>query len=364
MLDFPSSPANAQVYNSPNGTSWIWDGAKWTSAAFTSVYTDTHYRNRIINGDMSVDQRNGGAQFTPTATVYCIDRWRAAVSQASKGRVGQAVVNNPSVFALNWTTVAAYAVAAADTFVFDHAVEWFNFNDTAWGTASAQPVVLEFWAFSSLTGTFGGALSNGSKDRSYAFTYAIAAANTWTKIRLNIPGDTTGTWNNAQSAVSLWLKFDLGTGATYRTAPGAWTAGAFNGATGTVSVVATLNATFYITGVALMVGAAAANAEPEFKKYSDNLIDCQRYYEVCSYDVWSAYTTMSSAPYKSTRYTVQKRAAPTMVFAVQASNTAVFPVALPSVYQHGVEAMVWQLPGAIAAGFGWFFASWTADADF
>jgi hypothetical protein len=28
-----------------------------------------------------------------------------------------------------------------------------------------------------------------------------------------------------------------------------------------------------------MVGAAAANAEPEFKSFSENLLDCQRYYE-------------------------------------------------------------------------------------
>ena len=33
-------------------------------------------------------------------------------------------------------------------------------SDFQWGTASAQPVTLSFWAFSSLTGTFGGSIRN------------------------------------------------------------------------------------------------------------------------------------------------------------------------------------------------------------
>jgi hypothetical protein len=41
-------------------------------------------RNRIINGNMAVDQRNsGGAQTIPTASAYTVDRWIAAPSGAS-----------------------------------------------------------------------------------------------------------------------------------------------------------------------------------------------------------------------------------------------------------------------------------------
>jgi hypothetical protein len=76
----------------------------------------------------------------------------------------------------------------------------------------------------------------------------------------------------------LNLSFSLGVGSTYQVAAGSWQAGQFMSAPGAVSVVGTLNATLSITGVALMVGSGAANAEPEFRKYSDNLLDCQRYY--------------------------------------------------------------------------------------
>jgi hypothetical protein len=89
-------------------------------------------------------------------------------------------------------------------------------------------------------------------------------------------------------------------------------AGAFYTVPGAVNPVATLNAYFDVTGVALMVGAAAANAEPEFRKYSDNLADCQRYFvkpgvtwQMTYYatgasqafqNVWSAPATMRAAP--------------------------------------------------------------------
>jgi hypothetical protein len=44
-------------------------------------------------------------------------------------------------------------------------------------------------------------------------------------------------------------------------------------------MLGTQYAMLFITGVALMVGSAAQNAEPEFKAFADNLHDCQRFYE-------------------------------------------------------------------------------------
>jgi hypothetical protein len=311
MLDFPSSPTTGQIFTAPNGSTWMWDGVKWVStsagAAYlpltggtltgpliqaadpvqplgsaTKQYVDAQnvrYRNRIINGDMSVDQRNGGAVIA-AAGGYVIDRW--TYTGQGIGNIGQlstgGVVGNQFLFALNWATTTAHVVAAADASQFYQGIEGCNFNDAQWGTVNAQPITLEFWAYSSLTGTFAGCLQNGATTRSYVFTFSIPTANVWTKIRLNIPGDTAGTWNVAGNAAAAVLSFNLGLGSNYAHAAGVWVAGGFNTAPGAVNPVATLNATFSITGVALMVGAAAANAEPEFKKYSDNLIDCQRYY--------------------------------------------------------------------------------------
>jgi hypothetical protein len=50
-----------------------------------------------------------------------------------------------------------------------------------------------------------------------------------------------------------------------------------NGPTGAVSVVGTAGATFYVTGVQLEVGSVATPYELQI--YSDQLTQCQRYYE-------------------------------------------------------------------------------------
>jgi hypothetical protein len=171
-------------------------------------------------------------------------------------------------------------------------------------------------------------LRNGVGNRSYVFTYTLAA-NTWTKVRINIPGDTAGTWSVAANAAVAIVSLGFGVGSTFSSAPNVWTAGNFVSAPGAVSVVATLNATFYITGVALMVGAAAANAEPEFRKVSDNFIDCQRYYQAGNIRVLGYGGPIGVVLAQAQPFQVSMRAAPTVTpnFSTQAScsgDVAVF----------------------------------------
>jgi hypothetical protein len=204
-------------------------------------------------------------------------------------------------------------------------LEGVNFNDALWGTVNAQPVTLEFWALSTVAGLCAGALENNTATRSYVFTFTLAA-NTWTKIRLKIPGDTAGTWNVAANAAAISVIFSLGVGTNFQTAAGVWAAGDFKSTSGAVNITATNGATFYVTGVALMVGAAAANAEPGFCKYSDNLIDCQRYFVMAGQTQavsvaqspvnWPLFTNYTAAP-------VQMRTTPTLVANWAAGNNIV-----------------------------------------
>jgi hypothetical protein len=283
VIDFPANPTPGQTFTGPDGTVWIWDGSKWTGTG--SPWIDTHYRNRIINGDMSVDQRHGGAGVAmPAGAGYVFDRWGyAGQGVGNVAQVALSVAGRPPgagfTYALQWNTTTAHTVAAGDVSQVYQVIEGYNFNDANFGTASAQPLVLEFWANCSLTGTFAGVFMNRAGNRSYVFTYSLPTANTWVKIRINIPGDTAGTWAVADNAAIAQVNFNLGAGSTNQTAPGVWTAGYFLSTSGAVNPVATNGATFYITGVALMVGAAAQNASPEFRKYADNLTDCMRYYE-------------------------------------------------------------------------------------
>jgi hypothetical protein len=242
------------------------------------------FKNRIINGAMVIDQRNAGASVTPTNTsadTFTLDRWAAGISVTSKFSVQQNAgsVTPPVGFSnyLGFTTVSAYTVGAGETWRLEQNIEGFNTSDLNWGTANAKTVTLSFQVYSSLIGTFGGAISNSARNRSYPFSYSIPVANTWTTISLTIAGDTTGTWIGATNGIGIRLEISLGTGSTLSGTAGAWAGATYISATGATSVVATNGATFYITGVQLEVGSSATGFE--YVNYQTSLANCQRYYE-------------------------------------------------------------------------------------
>lgn len=236
-------------------------------------------RNRIINGDMRIDQRNNGAATANTISGYTLDRWN--VFQTVTGRLiaqrNAGSVTPPAGFTnyLGVTSQTAYSILASDYYVIDQRIEGFNTADLNWGTASAVAVTLSFWVRSSLTGTFGGAILNSAQTRSYPFSYTISVANTWEYKTITIPGDTTGTWLT-DNGVGINVTFGLGVGSTFSAAAGAWTGSARLSATGATSVVGTNGATFYLTGVQLEVGSVATPFER--RQFGAELTLCQRYF--------------------------------------------------------------------------------------
>ena len=261
-----------------NGTSGVVfnDGSSQTTAA-----TGFGFKNRIINGAMVIDQRNAGAEVNPAVTAtYYLDRWIAISSAASKFKIGQNAgsVTPPTGFInyLGCTSLSAYTVGASESFNVQQRIEGLNTADLAWGTASAATVTVSFWVYSSLTGTFGGALRNNAANRSYPFSYTISSANTWEQKSVTIAGDTTGTWLTT-NGIGVQIFFSIGTGATLSGTAGAWAGANYNSATGATSVVGTNGATFYITGVQLEKGSTATSFD--YRPYGTELALCQRYYQ-------------------------------------------------------------------------------------
>ena len=238
------------------------------------------FRNRIINGDMRIDQRNAGAAVTINGTAaYTVDRWFGedvtdgvfTVQQDSSAPTG---FNFSAKITI---TTADASLAAGQYAVFTQRIEGFNTADLMWGTANAKTITLSFWVRSSLTGTFGGVLANSAENYSYPFTYSISAANTWEQKSVTVTGPTAGTWIGATNGKGMIVTFALGSGSTYVGTAGAWAAADYRGgATGQTSVIGTLNATWYITGVQLEVGSVATPFER--RDYGRELAMCQRYY--------------------------------------------------------------------------------------
>lgn len=236
-------------------------------------------RNRIINGDMRIDQRNAGAASASSYGGYWLDRWLIGQSTSGKLIVQQNAgsVTSPVGFTnyFGATSQSAYTVGASDFYQITQAIEGLNISDLAWGTANAKSVTLSFWVRSSLTGTFGGVLGPGGYNYNYPFSYSISAANTWEYKTVTISGPTSGTWLTT-NGVGVYLSFGLGAGSTVSGTAGAWAASGYRSATGAVSVVGTNGATFYITGVQLEVGSVATPFER--RQYGQELALCQRYY--------------------------------------------------------------------------------------
>ena len=241
-------------------------------------------KNRIINGDMRIDQRNAGASVTPIDDSFCVDRFKLNLTQASKFTAQQNAgsVTPPVGFKnyLGMTSTSAYTVGSNEKFVVWQPVEGFNVADLGWGTASASTVTLSFWVRSSLTGTFGGSFANSSFNRAYPFTYTISVANTWEQKTITVAGDTTGTWDTS-NGTGIRLYWSLGTGSTLSGTAGAWAGSGLFSATGATSVVGTNGATFYITGVQLEVGTSATPFER--RQFGNELALCQRYFTTSYY---------------------------------------------------------------------------------
>ena len=348
MIDFPTSPNVGDTFTS-GGLSWRWDGAKWVATGgagtylplaggpmagpmtvlapaaptqpATKAYVDAlplaMNDNRIINGDMRIDQRNNGALVTVGG--YSIDRWAIAMAPAAmytaQRAASAAMAANGFPYALNFVSTSAHSPAASDSFFAYQAIEADMVSDFAWGTAGAQPVTLSFWVNLSVAGTYSGVIANAPAPPTRCYPFSFAAIVGWTKVVITIPGDTAGTWVMSGNAAALYLKFDLGSGSSLRAPAGTWVNGNYNGATGAVGIVTTNGAVMQITGVKLEVGSVATPFNRQ--SMAKSLVDCQRYYQVLASGavIGSGYVGVAgSTIYGSLTYMTAMRTAPSVAF--------------------------------------------------
>ena len=270
-------------------------------------------RNRIINGDMQIDQRNAGAAVTATAAgVYTVDRWAVVEDTDGTATVQQSITVFPAGLftSLLWTVGTADAsLASTQNAAIVQRIEGFNVADFNWGGANAQTVTVSFWVRSSVTGTFPVSLRNSANNRSYVATFTISAANTWEKKTVTITGDTSGTWLTGTS-IGLILTIALAAGTSFNTTAGAWAAGNYVSTSSCTNLMATAGATFYLTGVQLELGSVATPFER--RSYGQELALCQRYYWTRTGVEFLATVNAGNGYRQHITYPVEMRANPTI----------------------------------------------------
>jgi hypothetical protein len=241
--------------------------------------------NKLINGDMRINQRGATSGNMAASYTNTIDRWLNSATAASKISWTQVqssasdYISTGQTHYMKFVSLSAFTPGATDYFQFGQAIESDQISEVMWGTgfAGARPVTLSFWVNSSQLGNYSASIQNYIQSRSYTFTYNIPAASTWTKIAVTIPGDIAAAWTMSGNSGCMYVFFDLGSGSTYRTSnPNNWLGVGFYGVTGSTNLVATNGAQLFLTGVKLEVG-SAATPYPQ-QSLAKSLADCQRYF--------------------------------------------------------------------------------------
>ena len=263
------------TFNGLNGLSFG-DGTSQNTAAFSS------YRNKIHNGEFLVDQRKNGSAWG-TTDQFTIDRWYDQNALSSGSVASQRVEDAPAGFYYSYKktyTSPAYNSTSGYS-NFQQMMEVQYLDDLMWGTASAKPLVVSFYAKSSMTGNHSLCLQNyaSAARKSYNTSYTINSANTWEYKVVIIPGDTVtapgaGRTRNGQG---LQLRFSQGGGTQYTTSTtNTWQTADVFFTSGCVTPALTNGATWQIAGVQAEVG--SINTPFERCQQHDVLRTCQRYY--------------------------------------------------------------------------------------
>ena len=263
--------------------------AKITSSglqnASGSAITSQAGKNKIINGDMRIDQRNGGASNTLVGTstshstsAMMTDRWQLFLHGITNAQTYQQVTDAPAGFSHSLKITnnsTTQSVGAGNALTPRQKIEGLNTAHLNWGTSDAKTITISFWVKASVTGTYPVSISNNAFDRAYVSTYTVSSANTWEKKTVTIAGDTSGTWLTSNS-LGINVMFGLDAGTNFDTTANEWVAGSKRSISSNVHFVANASATWQITGVQLEEGTSATPFE--HLQYGQQLALCQRYY--------------------------------------------------------------------------------------
>ncbi len=231
--------------------------------AVMQVNGGMNFRNRIINGDMRIDQRNAGAAVTVgtvAAGTYGVDRWWGYSGTGSLWQVDQVSTSNTDFpFATRIQRIAGQTSTSA--IYWGQIIEYNNMFDMA-----GQSVTLSFYATA-------GSNFSGTNVQMYVYSGTAAdqgatSLNTaaWTGLAVALNGASAGLFVPTTTRQRFTFTFTLGAGIKELCVRLNWSGSGTAGANDYID----------ITGVQLEVGSVATPFER--RPYGTELALCQRYY--------------------------------------------------------------------------------------
>ena len=252
------------------------------------------YRNRLINGTFRIAKRANIITVSNTSSFslsnsWVMDRWHIDQGNLSTSNVALTIKQDAPVGPSNGFSNCAnvYVTRAFGTNVdntwlcpFVQTVESSGTYDLRFGQPTAKPVVLSFYANTTVVGTYSVVLRSKS-DNTY-FANLVSLTNSWNRYIVYVPACTIGTWGSGVAGSVEVCLFGVSFGATRANVAATtnWTASpgyAPVGVTGATNWLQTVGAYIQVTGVQIELG--TIETPFEIRLLADTTRYCQRYFE-------------------------------------------------------------------------------------
>lgn len=246
------------------------------------LYPPMLTENRVMNGDLVIDQRNEFNAVTPAATSYVCDGWKFITTGLGSDLTFQV---QPTIAPLNFLNAMKVVTAVAATpttgqnALLALPIEGSIISDFSWGTVQAKQMILMFQVYSTTFSTFAISVQNSAGNRSYVSTFTAPQVNAWIQYQITISGDIAGTWLTGDGQIGALISFDLGSGASFQTTANTWAAGNFTSTSTSLATVKTLGAVLYIANMQIRQGPNTDTATYISRPKPLELELCRRYFQ-------------------------------------------------------------------------------------
>jgi|DEB0MinimDraft_6_1074348.scaffolds.fasta_scaffold11176_4 hypothetical protein len=290
-------------------------------AALIGSQSSLSNRNLILNGSMQVAQRSASFATSVSFGYHTVDRIKiqgsSSVGQWTSSQDSDAPAGFTKSFKLDCTT-ADTSLGTTDHFGFAYLPEGFHMDSVGKGTSGAKPMTLSFYLKATVIKTMVVELSDAGNSRHVNFAVTPSATNTWERVTLSIPADTSGSFNQGTNSKAAELNFWLGAGTNYTTGStqATWVARtAANIMAGVSNWADSTSNAIWITGLQLEIGEQATPFE--HRSYGNELAACQRYYyrspQEANGEVFIVYFANGGIT-GTTNFPVTMRAIPTVAY--------------------------------------------------